>query len=152
MKTRYMVATFAIVMAARAQAQQTPTPSPQKPQPNLTIPEKIEIADAINLLIDDGVLVVTPDQCLEFDGDVIKEIQKPKEKLQITNAINLLVDDGVLVVNPNQCLEFDGNIISELRKLGLLEHGDSQVLTVCIGGARANQYYLPPKTSGNGKQ
>ncbi len=134
MKTKYIVATFAIVMAARAHAQQRPTRVSQNPQANLTRPEKIEIADAINLLIEDGVLKVFPNQCLQIDNDVINEFPKPAERLELTEAFKFLVDDGVLSTNANQCLEINGSIIDELRGMGLLDASDSQVLTICIGG------------------
>ncbi len=134
MKTKEIIVTLALLMAAHAQAQQVAGQNTKPPTRQFTTEQKIELAGAINLLFEDDVLDVTPDRCLTvkpLDGRFTSN-----KKVEIENAMKLLVDEHVLDVNPNECMHFDGDIITQLRQMGLLVYGDSKVLTVCIDPMR----------------
>ncbi len=132
MKTRYTVPILLALLTGTLEA--TAATAAPVPAQRLTYEEKIEVANAINLLINEDVLTIYPNQCLKFSITSPETTQRLsyKEQLEVTDAYNLLVGEHVLKATPDQCLKFDGGIISELRKMGLLEYGDSKVLTVCF--------------------
>ncbi len=80
MKSKNIVATIATVLAASlATADQFPQkPSSQSPQTGrqLSLQDKLDIANAIDVLVDDGVLEVNALQCLQFDGDIISQLKR----------------------------------------------------------------------------
>lgn len=144
MKTKNLFFTLATIIAcARSYGAQLPPQSAAKRQ--LSLQDEIEVANAINLLIDDHVLELDSRRCLEFNDKVKSQPERPgaPNNEAIADAINVLVDEHVLIVDAKECMQFDGDIIAQLKQLGLLKNGDSQLLTICIGAGTGAQFRAP---------
>jgi hypothetical protein len=55
------------------------------------------------------------------------------ERQQIAWAIHILLKYEALGSDENKCLQFKPSLIDRLRKEGLLEKGNSAMMSICIG-------------------
>ncbi len=153
MKTKNLIFTLAAIMAGVKTYGAQPAAQTQAKR-SLSLQEKIEITNAIDIVVDERVLDTDSRDCLQFDGNLNfqQNLPAPANAMEIAKAISILVDENVLVADSKECMQFDGDVISQLKQLGLLKNANSHLLTVCIQGGAAHLSTPPALLNGGDEQ